>query len=147
MEPAALASLGSPAREASSGAPKTPANRRDSTLWMHTPPSDQNNDEDDWSCALLTPVPKTPAPEAVARYAAELAETPRAGDDDADSSPGERSLVTRTCPPKRSQYRDMGEDILAWDKDEQVLMRLMAARRKSLQFAPKIGSPLSKTWG
>ncbi|EQK98546.1 Breast cancer suppressor protein BRCT [Ophiocordyceps sinensis CO18] len=124
---------------------------------MHTPSNqDEQGDDDDedleWSCVLLTPVPKTPAPETVARYAAGLPETPNGDDDEhdddyVDSSAAEQALVTRTCPPKRNQYRDMGEGILARDKDEQVLMRLMAARRKSLQFAPKIGSPLSKTWG
>ncbi|XP_044715424.1 Breast cancer suppressor protein BRCT [Hirsutella rhossiliensis] len=162
MEPKALANLNgtvvsSPAKGASSRTPNSPANRRDSTIWMRTP-SDQDEqgdaDDDDleWSCVLLTPVPKTPAPEAVARYAAELPETPYGDDDEhdddyVDSSPAGQALVTRTCPPKRNQYRDMGEGILARDKDEQVLMRLMAARRKSLQFAPKIGSPLSRTWG
>ena len=29
-------------------------------------------------------------------------------------------------------------------KDESVMARLMAARRKSLQFAPKVGSPLAR---
>lgn len=158
MEPKALANLNgavvsSPAK---SRTPNTPANRRDSTAWMHTPSDhdetdDGDNDGLEWSCVLLTPVPKTPAPEAVARYVADLPGTPYDEDDDdgeyIDSSPTKQALVTRTCPPKRNQYRDMGDGILARDKDEHVLLRLMAARRKSLQFAPKVGSPLSKTWG
>ncbi|PHH84737.1 hypothetical protein CDD83_1471 [Cordyceps sp. RAO-2017] len=156
MEPKTLAGLhgtaaSSPTRGASR-TPNTPANRRDSTLWMRAPSDqdelggDEGEDEDlEWSCVLLTPVPKTPAPEAVARYAAELPGTP--GGDGGDSpSPSEQHLMTRTCPPKHNQYRDMGEGIIGRDKDEQAVLRLMAARRKSLQFAPKIGSPLAKTW-
>ncbi|POR35781.1 Uncharacterized protein TPAR_04014 [Tolypocladium paradoxum] len=153
MEPKALANLNgtivsSPVK--GSRTPTTPMNRRDSTMWMPTP-SDQDEGEGDeeleWSCVLLTPVPKTPAPDAVARYAAELPETPSgACYDDMDSSPTKQALVTRTCPPKANPYRDMGAGVLSREKDEQVLQRLMAARRKSLQFAPRIGSPLSRTW-
>ncbi|KAG5928466.1 hypothetical protein E4U42_000599 [Claviceps africana] len=129
----------------------TPKNRRESTLWMHTPPEqgDDHDEEDlEWSCALLTPVPKTPAPEAVARYASELAVTPSpSSEEDPDSqSPTRQSLLTRTCPPKEGRYQDLGQGILGRDKDEQVIVRLMAARRKSLQFAPKVGSPLARTW-
>ena len=130
----------------------TPMNRRDSTVWMHTP-SDQGEEEADdieWSRFILTPVPKTPAPEMIAQYAANLPETPSgsAGSDDADNdSTTKLALMTRTCPPpKHSEYQDLGEGVLSSEKDEQVLLRLMAARRKSLQFAPRVGSPLSKTW-
>ncbi|KAL1888232.1 hypothetical protein Sste5346_009706 [Sporothrix stenoceras] len=154
--------------------PSTPMNRRDSTLWMRTPDdeeeerNDQENadadgyGEPDWGMStMLTPVPKTPAPEAVARYAANI--TPSSpygdeassyyGDGDGDSTLASQQfdqgpLVTRTCPPKQRSvsYRELGAGILSREKDEGVLMRLMAARRKSLQFAPKIASPLSKAW-
>lgn len=164
MEPKALANLNgtlvsSPAKGQSRDtptAPRTPANRRESTAWMYTP-SDQAEDEDmedhEWSNALLTPVPKTPAPDAIARYAAALApETPSAedeedefDDDDDDTSPMKQPLLTRTCPPKKA-YREMGQGILNKQQDDHVLHRLMAARRKSLQFAPKIGSPLARAW-
>jgi hypothetical protein len=151
MEPKAIANLNgtiisSPNK--SSKPPNTPKNRRESTLWMHTP-SDQGNEEDEdleWSCALLTPVPKTPAPEAIARYAAELPETPSTEDLSSMISPTKQNILTRTCPPKQSKYSQLGDGVLSREKDEQVMMRLMAARRKSLQFAPKIGSPLAKTW-
>ncbi|RDA95512.1 hypothetical protein CP533_5476 [Ophiocordyceps camponoti-saundersi (nom. inval.)] len=156
MEPKALAKL----NDSSVATATTPANRRDSTMWMHVPSpggeggdgGDGGNDGDDdddlhWSQMMLTPVPKTPAPEAVARYVADL---PCGEEDDEDYEDGFTSarevLATRTCPPKRSQYYDMGEGILGHNKDENVLMRLMAARRKSLQFAPKVASPLSRTW-
>jgi hypothetical protein len=128
--------------------PNTPMNRRESTLWMQTP-SDQGENEDDdieWSKFILTPVPKTPAPEAVSRYAAELVETPLGSNGYGDESPTKQTLMTRTCPPKATSRRFMEDELLRKDADEQVLMRLLAARRKSLQFAPKIASPLSKTW-
>ncbi|KAF4983302.1 hypothetical protein FDECE_17333 [Fusarium decemcellulare] len=159
MEPKALANMNgtlvtSPAKGASRTAPTTPINRRESTAWMYTPSEpdeDEEMEDHDWSEAILTPVPKTPAPEAVARYAANLApETPSAGDydddDDLDDSPTKDALLTRTCPPKSNAYREMGAGILRQEKDDHVLLRLMAARRKSLQFAPKIGSPLARAW-
>jgi hypothetical protein len=118
---------------------------------MYTP-SEQDEDEEmedfEWSEAILTPVPKTPAPEAIARYAANLdLEMASADDDDddLDESPTKDALLMRTCPPKKS-IREMGAGIISQTKDDGVLMRLMAARRKSLQFAPKIGSPLARTW-
>ncbi|KAG6018385.1 hypothetical protein E4U43_002056 [Claviceps pusilla] len=127
----------------------TPKNRRESTLWMHTPPEQGAEDDDEdleWSCALLTPVPKTPASEAVAKYASELPITPSSEEDPDLQSSAKQSLLTRTCPPKEGMYHDLEHGILSRDKDEQVIVRLMAARRKSLQFAPKIGSPLARTW-
>ncbi len=168
------------ARECRS-APSTPMNRRDSTLWVRTPEDEKTSrgyDEDgaegradgeedvdadgdpDWGMtALLTPVPKTPAPEAIAQYAANIIpSTPYGSDagggyyDDEDTVSsmqfGQGDLVMRTCPPKprAASYAELGTGILSREKDEGVLMRLMAARRKSLQFAPKVASPLSKAW-
>lgn len=153
MEPKAIANLNGTivsSTNKSSKTPNTPRNRRESAMWMYTP-SDQGDEGDEdleWSCALLTPIPKTPAPEAVARYAAELPETPCTVDDSSQmaSSPTKQNLLTRTCPPKENKYCELGDGILSREKDEQVMMRLMAARRKSLQFAPKIGSPLARNW-
>ncbi|OAA34082.1 brct domain containing protein [Metarhizium rileyi] len=155
MEPKAIANLNGTivsgsGKPMSSKPPHTPRNRRASTLWMHTPSDQGSQDDEDleWSCALLTPVPKTPAPEAIAKYAAELPETPYTQDSSSTASPlKEQYILTRTCPPKESKYGKLGEGILSQEKDERVMMRLMAARRKSLQFAPKIGSPLARTWG
>ena len=153
----------SSARECQS-LPATPANpssssrRRDSSLWMRTPPEQQqeedheDDDEDDWAegVSLLMPVPKTPAPEQVARYAAAVAleATPTAMMDvESEEEEERREMMTRTCPPKSSSaYHELGEGVLRREKDEGVLMRLMAARRKSLQFAPKVGSPLARAW-
>ncbi|KAL2754950.1 hypothetical protein ACRALDRAFT_1077127 [Sodiomyces alcalophilus JCM 7366] len=157
MEPKALAKLNgmlassSPAngrRRHTQTAPNTPMNRRDSTEWMVTPcdrtGDGDGDDDDDWQ-AMLTPVPVTPAPDALARYAAELTPgTPTTAFDFYDS-PSKTDLL-RTCPPKTSAYREMGRGILDREKDESVVLRLMAARRKSLQFAPKISSPLARAW-
>jgi hypothetical protein len=157
MEPKALAKLNgmlgpTPVRSGNSSStrdsqtvPNTPINRRDSSLWMRTPEDDgedrdmQQVGELDWDAAMLTPLPKTPAPEAIARFAANVTpETPSTNSEfDAHSVLAQEDLITRTCPPKPYQHRDLGEA---------EMWRLMAARRKSLQFAPKVASPLSKAW-
>ncbi|KXJ91214.1 hypothetical protein Micbo1qcDRAFT_162837 [Microdochium bolleyi] len=163
MEPKAIAnvngSLVTPVKS-NAAAPRecmtTPGdkmNRRDSSLWMRTP-SDVDEDEDapgeadDWRpdvSSMLTPVPKTPAPEAIARYAMDI--TPGSSSVEDDSTLGQREHIQmQTCPPKQSTMYSMGEEILNRPKDQTVMMRLMAARRKSLQFAPKVASPLSKSW-
>lgn len=56
-------------------------------------------------------------------------------------------LVQQTAPVNK--FVDGGEAGNGWGglgekKDESVMMRLMAARRKSLQWAPKVGSPLAR---
>ncbi|PCD44963.1 hypothetical protein AU210_000412 [Fusarium oxysporum f. sp. radicis-cucumerinum] len=158
MEPKALANMNgtlvsSPTKGGSRTAPSTPINRRESTQWMYTPSDQGDEDEEmedfEYSEAILTPVPKTPAPEAIARYAANLVpDTPSddGDDDDMGDSPTKDALLMRTCPPKANPFRELGAGIISETKDDNVLMRLMAARRKSLQFAPKIGSPLARTW-
>ncbi|OTB05113.1 hypothetical protein M426DRAFT_320170 [Hypoxylon sp. CI-4A] len=161
MEPKALANhngtLVTPMKN-TGGAPRecqtVPNNhisRRDSTAWMRTP-SDHDEDEDapgesDWDhdLSMLTPVPKTPAPQDVRRFALDvMPDTPSTEDGD-ENSPERAELMMRTCPPKKT-YADLGHGTLKQEKDQGILMRLMAARRKSLQFAPKIASPLSKAW-
>jgi len=178
MEPRAIANLNgmlvpTPVRSVSQGSgprdkqsPSTPVSgRRSSALWIRTPEDnsgEQDGDDDsghedtEWN-AVLTPVPKTPAPEAVARYAANLSPaTPSDStvygqdhmDEDDDEDSQRAALMTRTCPPKPAAptFFELGVGILSREKDESVLLRLMAARRKSLQFAPKVGSPLARTW-
>ncbi|KAL6877010.1 hypothetical protein J3F83DRAFT_727818 [Trichoderma novae-zelandiae] len=150
----AVSSSSKERRESAPASAKTP-NRRQSSIWVHTPsdPGDEQQEEEDieWSNLILTPVPKTPAPETIMKFAAE---TPSNLDDDEDDEDGDEGsltreeLLTRTCPPKAQKYAELGGGILsrAKDTDEHVLDRLMAARRKSLQFAPKVGSPLAKMW-
>ena len=179
MEPRAVAAMNgmlvpSPRRSSrgSQAAPSAPTthSRRASTLWVRSPDKslddypdhedgvgsddddDNKNQLPEWSA--LPPVPKTPAPEAIARFAANVSpgsmspssvdsEDPLTRDDD---EADRREMLLRTCPPKRTAFVELGEGILSKEKDERVLMRLMAARRKSLQFAPKVGSPLARTW-
>ncbi|KAJ4296971.1 hypothetical protein N0V88_003887 [Collariella sp. IMI 366227] len=163
----------SPVRNSSRGnqtAPSTPANnRRASALWIRTPDDSHNDDADrngsdnsdndsdddiandpDWSAP-------SPPPEAIARFAANVTPGPATpssvGSNDQDDENDEddiesrrQAMLMRTCPPKRTTFVELGKEILSKEKDERVLMRLMAARRKSLQFAPKIGSPLAKAW-
>ncbi|KAH6681061.1 hypothetical protein F5X68DRAFT_263417 [Plectosphaerella plurivora] len=157
MEPRAFADMSkrrasSPEKRSSDmfSSPNTPMNRRDSTEWMRTPLDQDQTEEPDHDWHTLTPIPVTPAPDALARYAANLTpETPTATidlgfDDDDDAA---RAHLMQTCPPKAvGSYGDLGEGILERKKDEGVMMRLMAARRKSLQFAPKVGSPLARAW-
>ncbi|KAK4195822.1 hypothetical protein QBC40DRAFT_352232 [Triangularia verruculosa] len=157
----------SSARSSNPTAPTTPASnrsssRRASSLWVRTPEEprisvddidseddkEHKDDDDDTWGVVLTPVPKTPAPEAIARYVANISPgsdtSSIAGDDDEERR--RQEMLTRTCPPKKTAFVELGERVLNREKDERVLMRLMAARRKSLQFAPKIGSPLAKSW-
>ncbi|PNP37619.1 hypothetical protein TGAMA5MH_10462 [Trichoderma gamsii] len=137
-----------------SSSPKTP-NRRQSSIWIHTPSDtseeqEEKEEEDiEWSNMILTPVPKTPAPEALMKFATETPSNLEDEDEyEDDESPSLRreELMTRTCPPKAQRFVELGGGILSRDSDENVMMRLMAARRKSLQFAPKVGSPLAKMW-
>lgn len=163
MEPKALANVNgtlvTPMKQ-SAAAPREPQTapnnhmgRRDSSVWMRTP-SDRGDDEDadavgedDWDAGMLTPVPKTPAPETIARYAMEVGpETPARGDYSDELALDDEELLLRTAPPKQSAYAQLGQDVLDQKKDQSVMMRLMAARRKSLQFAPKIASPLKRAW-
>ncbi|KAI1076162.1 hypothetical protein F5B20DRAFT_556969 [Whalleya microplaca] len=171
MEPKALTNLNgtlvtpmknnaAPARDCQT-VPNNHISRRDSTIWMRSP-SDHGDDEDAYGAGdredddfnMLTPVPKTPAPEVVARFALDVTpETPSANSYYGEDSPEGRDqqLLMRTCPPKQNGhgFNELvggGGGLLRQDKDQSVMMRLMAARRKSLQFAPKIASPLSKAW-
>lgn len=164
MEPKALANLNgtlvTPMKQTSASArdcqtvPNNHMGRRDSTVWMRSPSNPDEDedmvdaDEDEWDGSMLTPVPKTPAPEALHRYITELEAAPETpgGEWEEEDSPEQEQMLTRTAPPKQSVFANLGQGLLSQNKDQSVMMRLMAARRKSLQFAPKIASPLSKAW-
>lgn len=168
MEPRAISNLNGKPRNSrgSQATHRTPDNnRRASALWVRSPEKSLSNDgedgnaddeDEDTEWGSLTPVPKTPAPETIARFAANVSPGPATpssvGSVDSDDTIGldddarGQEMLMRTCPPKRTTFVEPGHGILGRPKDESVHMRLMAARRKSLQFAPKVGSPLSKTW-
>ena len=113
------------------------SHRRDSVQWVHSPTTDEQ---------ILSPVPATPAPEVISAYAEDGIY--------GDETPGSQTpyflhgeqLVQKTAPPGKRYFDGEGGNggVLSEKKDESVMMRLMAARRKSLQFAPKIGSPLAR---
>ncbi|SPO02153.1 uncharacterized protein DNG_04826 [Cephalotrichum gorgonifer] len=159
MEPKAIANLAAvplgsgPSSRRSEGhqsAPNTPLNRRDSSVWIRTPSEqadeEREADREDWDLGVLTPVPFTPAPEAIARYVEGITDTP-SEDGGEDASPmDDKKLVMMTCPAKKAGPVAR-EEVFSAERDGTVMMRLMAARRKSLQFAPKVASPLSKAWG
>jgi hypothetical protein len=74
-------------------------------------------------------------------------ETPTASSEQfGDLTLEQEQLLMRTAPARRTTFADLGQGVLGEEKDQHVLLRLMAARRKSLQFAPKVASPLSRTW-
>ncbi|ESZ91088.1 hypothetical protein SBOR_8521 [Sclerotinia borealis F-4128] len=173
MEPRALANLNGtlvpstvPAKSASptltypDTTPRTlKSKRRESFQWQRSPISNEEADEDelgddDW---MLSPVPATPAPETISAYAEEGlwgAETPGA------QTPyffKKDKLVQMTAPGGNKKFVNFeegessgsgtsgdGMDFLKKERNQSVMMRLMAARRKSLQWAPKVGSPLAR---
>lgn len=155
MEPKALANVNGTLVSSSGqqrSAPSTPVNRRASSIWTRTPPEHTDGDDDDeldWGHGVLTPLPATPATVAVARYVAAI--TPGGlsedGEDDHDDNNGadEGRRIMMTCPARKVEG-GIREEIFSGERDGSVMMRLMAARRKSLQFAPKVGSPLAKAW-
>jgi hypothetical protein len=163
MEPRALANLNgtlvpssmTPGRNANMSPtkeflyfPDTPltnkSRRRDSVEWIHSPASTSPNDKD--YELILSPIPATPAPETISAYGEEGLygdETP------AGQTPyflHKQNLVQQTAPVRRYVETEQPDGLafLSEKKDESVMMRLMAARRKSLQWAPKVGSPLAR---
>jgi hypothetical protein len=128
--------------------------RRKSTLWVRSPSSDGDATDDAAAGLMLSPVPATPAPEVISAYADHILD---------NATPGgvtpyflrREELVQRTCPPKAGlgggegleglQFVEGGGDSSGGATGSGVLMqRLLLARRKSLQWAPKVGSPLAK---
>jgi hypothetical protein len=165
MEPRALANLNGTLVPSSSTTPSrmsptkeflalsdTPATskskRRDSVQWIRSPASSNSDEQiqEQDQTLLLSPVPATPAPETISAYG----ETGLYGDE----TPGGQTpyflkneqLVQQTAPPAKGNFfeGESGNGWLSEKKDESVMMRLMAARRKSLQWAPKVGSPLAR---
>ena len=129
--------------------------RRESVQWVRSPSTTSpNEDELADQTLMISPVPATPAPETVSAYG-------EAGLYGYDTPTGQtpyflhkEQLIQQTAPPAKGRLFDEnaspqqpGHAFLSQKKDESVMMRLMAARRKSLQWAPKVGSPLAKGQG
>ncbi|KAI3338249.1 hypothetical protein F4824DRAFT_90360 [Ustulina deusta] len=164
MEPKAVANMNgtlvTPMKASSSLSrePQTVPNnymsRRDSTIWMRSP-SEHDEEEDapsepsemDWestNAPILTPFPQTPAPETVAKFARDV--TPGTPTGSFSLSSDKNRLLMQTCPPKPSGPINVDGGLVNHDQNSTVMMRLMAARRKSMQFAPKVESPLKNQW-
>jgi hypothetical protein len=136
-------------------------NRRKSTQWVRSPESLANTNgdlESSSSVLLLSPVPPTPAPETISAYAEHILDG-EAGSETPYFLHNEE-LVQRTAPPKQrvgvakgfgqldlSLETRGGETIVDGGNGTGsglLMQRLLQARRKSLQWAPKVGSPLAK---
>ncbi|KFZ03232.1 hypothetical protein V502_11123 [Pseudogymnoascus sp. VKM F-4520 (FW-2644)] len=162
MEPRALANMNgtlvsTPGR-ASSKEPTAPATarparigRRESTQWIRTPRSaeaaTQNQDQDvemnDYTLAELSPLPTTPSAESLSMYAEHILDNEGGVEETPYYSGREKEeLVMRTVPANKMVVRDQGAP--AQMGSEALMQRLMMARRKSLQWAPKVGSPLAR---
>lgn len=169
MEPRALAKMNgelvssmTPNRNASSTKeflhfPDTPvtvkSRRRESVQWVRSPASSSGELDD--QTLILSPVPATPEPETIFAYSED-------GLYGEDTPVGQtpyflhnKQLVQKTAPAARryvdteqfdgdGQRVSMGAGFLSEKKDDTVMARLMAVRRKSMQFAPKVGSPLAR---
>ncbi|KAI1152724.1 hypothetical protein F4825DRAFT_302367 [Nemania diffusa] len=136
--------------------PNNYMSRRDSTIWMRSPSEQDNEDEDapsepspmDWESTdalILTPMPQTPAPEMVARFAMGISpSTPTTGS--FNLAAGNNPLLQQTCPPRPSGLINPIGQALVDPQQDPLSVRLENARRRSMQFAPKSGSPLKKQW-
>ncbi|KAJ3563340.1 hypothetical protein NPX13_g8235 [Xylaria arbuscula] len=129
---------------------------RGSSTFRVPSPSEFDSDEDapsepsemDWEATnapILSPFPQTPDPESVARFARDVTPGTPTGSSFTTTS-GMNNPVMQTCPPKASQVLDIGEGFVNRGHNQTVMERLMEARRKTMQFAPKVASPLKKQW-
>jgi hypothetical protein len=143
--------------------------RRESVEWVRSPSSATPEVEQDDQTLLLSPVPATPAPETLSSMYTDSGLYGNEGETPGGQTPyflHKEQLVQKTAPAGRRYIdREVEESEVGWmgfeggkgylgsggemgwlqeKKDESVMARLMAARRKSLQFAPKVGSPLAR---
>ncbi|KAH8764531.1 putative Microcephalin [Hyaloscypha sp. PMI_1271] len=140
--------------------------RRETVEWVRSPNSSTPEAEPHDQTLLLSPVPATPAPETLSSMYTEAGLYGNEAETPVGQTPyflHNEQLVQKTAPAgRRCVDREQGEQGLGFEggkgylgsggemgwleekKDESVMVRLMAARRKSLQFAPKVGSPLAR---
>jgi hypothetical protein len=144
----------------------TKKDRRETVEWVRSPNSSTPEAEPHDQTLILSPVPATPAPETLSSMYTEAGLYGNEAETPGGQTPyflHKEQLVQKTAPAGRRYVdREQGEQVLGFEggkeylgsggemgwleekKDESVMVRLMAARRKSLQFAPKIGSPLAR---
>ncbi|KAI1007167.1 hypothetical protein K3495_g1052 [Podosphaera aphanis] len=126
------------------------SHRRDSSEWVRPPIPAEIQD-----LSQLPPLPTTPCPEGFAGYD---------GDQTYHETPSEtpyflhrECLLQKTAPVKRHMHPEQTRldtyheqhhgpgGVPTGDRNEGIMLRLLAAKRKSLQWAPKVGSPLAKS--
>lgn len=157
MEPRALANLGGSLVPACSETPaKTPAADLSPTkefLTFNTPASRRDTFVlDPVEISASEPLPETPEVPSTPLVTAEDNVLESGSSWGSPTTPYYLSkgaeLVQRTCPPKQ-MAQECGLFPVSGDvedqPDESVRLRLMAARRKSLQWASKTRSPLGRT--
>jgi hypothetical protein len=134
MEPRALANINGNLVPCDYSAPRTSMSPTKEFLTFSSPPPTIGRKESN-----IPKPPITPPQQTTTSYG-----------DDGDMSPlspttpyflKPTEMVQRTCPPKA--VGGAGR-LVVLDKDEGVRQRLLLARRKSLQWAPKVGSPLGR---
>ncbi|KFY25621.1 hypothetical protein V491_01658, partial [Pseudogymnoascus sp. VKM F-3775] len=104
---------------------------------------DQDVEMNDYTLAELSPLPTTPSAESLSLYAEHILDNEGGVEETPYYSGREKEeLITRTVPANKMVIRDQGPQTQMGS--EALMQRLMMARRKSLQWAPKIGSPLAR---
>lgn len=99
--------------------------------------------------------PTTPAtPQAAMENVASSYNTPPGAEPSCFDSPSTpyflhpQHLIQQTCPPRQTQQALFpATDSNGGRANNNLKQRLLLARRKSLQFVPKVGSPLAKMFG
>ncbi|KAI1434101.1 hypothetical protein GGR50DRAFT_445928 [Xylaria sp. CBS 124048] len=99
-----------------------------------------------WGPAALTPALNTPAPETIARFAMDISPgTPSTASPGSPPEANQQQLM-QTAPPRPIEAMPIGQSLVERAPNETTQMRLLEARRKTLQHAPKVTSPLKKQW-
>jgi hypothetical protein len=139
-----------PATPATGKSTSTRIGRRESTQWVRTPKSDENYHDDEMDLEF-SPLPVTPAPEQISEYAEHVLDGEGIGETPYFLKA--EDLIMRTAPPVKVPMTFSGERQADGagastfgqnGSSESLMQRLMLARRKSLQWAPKVGSPLAR---
>lgn len=100
----------------------------------------------DFSMAELSPVPATPSAEALSLYAEHILDNEGGVEETPYFAGREREeLIMRTVPAKKLQGGEGRKDAGMLGGSDVLMQRLLLARRKSLQWAPKVGSPLARS--
>lgn len=159
MEPKTLKLSGNATQSQSSSATARPSINAEEFLNLGSPTNDTHMTRTPGQSRQVafapSPQPTTPkGPETPTAAARGAYDAPGDADGSCFDSPTTpyflhpQQLVQQTCPPKQTQQplfpaNDSGANPSA----DSVRQRLLLARRKSLQFVPRVGSPLARMLG